>query len=154
VGARGRFRARVPAPNAAAKRGGGEPPAAPDGVGEGNEAEPAVPAEVARAFDREWANDLLARAWAEVEAAWVARGAAVELATLRKFLPGATETPTYEEAAAGLGWTLARLKTEVFRLRGQFRDQVRAEIALTVETPQEVDAELAHLHAVLADARA
>jgi RNA polymerase sigma-70 factor (ECF subfamily) len=154
LGALLRFLARDHRRNQAGKRGGGEAPVPLDEAGGADgegEAEPAVPADVARAFDREWAQDLLARAWAEVEAAWVARGAATELATLRNFLPGAAEPPTYEAAAAQLGWTLARLKTEVFRLRGQFRDQVRAEIALTVETPAEVEAELAHLHAVLAD---
>lgn len=152
LGALLRFLAREHTRNATAKRGGGEAPVSLDGAGsEDNEAEPTVPAEVARAFDREWANDLIARAWIEVEAAWAARGAAAELAELRDFLPGAAQTPTYEVAASHLGWTLARLKTEVFRLRGQFREQVRAEIALTVETPAEVEAELAHLHAVLAD---
>lgn len=154
LGALLRFLAREHTRNAAAKRGGGEVPIALDDPEDRNEAEPAVPAEVARAFDREWAHDLLARSWAEVEAAWIARGAATELATLRYFLPGAAETPTYETAAAQLGWTLARLKTEVFRLRGQFRERVRAEIALTVETPAEVEAELAHLHTVLADSSA
>ncbi|MBL9200837.1 MAG: sigma-70 family RNA polymerase sigma factor [Opitutaceae bacterium] len=152
LGALLRFLARDHRRKQTDKRGGGESPVSLDAAagGEG-EAEPAVPAEVARAFDREWAQDLLVRAWAEVDAAWVARGAATELATLKSFLPGATETPTYEAAAARLGWTLARLKTEIFRLRGQFRDHVRAEIALTVETPAEIEAELAHLHTVLAN---
>lgn len=152
LGALLRFLARDHRRRGADKRGGGEAPMSFDEAGAGGgEAEPAVTADVARAFDREWAQELLVRAWAEVDAAWVARGAATELAMLKSFLPGATATPTYEAAAAELGWTLARMKTEVFRLRGQFRDQVRAEITLTVETPAEVDAELAHLHAVLAD---
>ena len=59
------------------------------------------------------------------------------------------DTPAYETAAAELGWTLARLKTEVFRLRQKFRDQVRLEVALTVDAPHEIDAEMAHLHLVL-----
>lgn len=152
LGALLRFLAREHRRNRADKRGGGEAPVSLDAAGaDDGETEPAVPGDVARAFDREWAQDLLVRAWAEVEGAWVARGAATELATLRSFLPGAAVTPTYEAAAAQLGWALARVKTEIFRLRGQFRDQVRAEIALTVETPAEIEAELAHLHAVLAD---
>jgi len=66
-------------------------------------------------------------------------------------LPGAADTPPYEAVANGLGWTLARLKTEVFRLRSQFRERIRAEVALTVDAPHEIDAEMAHLHLVLAD---
>jgi len=42
------------------------------------------------------------------------------------------------------------LKTEVFRIREEFRQAVRAEVALTVDAPDEIDAELAHLHGVLA----
>jgi hypothetical protein len=62
-------------------------------------------------------------------------------------------TPTYETAAAALGWPVARLKTEVFRLRQQFREGVRAEVMLTVDAPHEVEAELAHLHRVLVDGK-
>ena len=55
------------------------------------------------------------------------------------------------QALGRLGWPLARLKTEVFRLRQKFRDQVRQEVALTVETPHEIEMEMAHLHLVLSD---
>ena len=112
--------------------------------------EPAVPADVARMFDEVWARELVERVRAEIEVAWRATRSAAELSVLANFLPGAIGTPTYEDAAAALGWPLARLKTEVFRLRKQFRGGVRAEVMLTVDEPHEAEAELAHLHRVLA----
>ena len=148
LGSLTRFLARTRARNEAAKRGSGAVPLSLDDLAPGA-GEPAVPADVAQAFDREWARDLLMRVRSGLVADW--KGEAAELAMLLRFLPGAVDTPAYEAAATGLGWPLARLKTEVFRLRSQFRERVRAEVALTVDAPHEVEAEMAHLHLVLAD---
>jgi DNA-directed RNA polymerase specialized sigma24 family protein len=148
-----RFLSRDRARWAAEKRGAGEAPASLDDFADAT-GELAVSPSVARAFDREWAQGLLVGARAEVEAAWAARGLAKEFATLQNFLPGSAAAPAYEAAAATVGWPLARLKTEVFRLRQQFREQLRAAVALTVDAPDEVAAEMAHLHAVLADSEA
>jgi DNA-directed RNA polymerase specialized sigma24 family protein len=143
-----RFLARTRVRNEAMKRGSGVAPLSFDDLASGV-GEPAVPADVARAFDREWARELLIRVRHDLEADW--KGEVAALAMLLRFLPGAVDTPAYEPAAAGLGWPLARLKTEVFRLRSQFRERVRAEIALTVDAPHEIEAEMAHLHLVLSD---
>lgn len=148
-----RFLSRERIKNSAEKRGAGQSPVSLEDFGDSS-GELAVPAAVARAFDREWAQGLLVGARGEVEAAWAARGLAAEFATLQNFLPGAGEAPVYEAAAARLGWPLARLKTEVFRLRAQFREVLRAAVALTVDAPHEVAEEMAHLRAVLADASA
>jgi len=148
LGALTRFLARDRTRSEADKRGGGTANLSYDALTPGAD-EPAVPAEVARAFDREWARDLLVRARRDLVAEW--KGEAAELAMLLSFLPGSTETPAYETGAISLGWTLARLKTEVFRLRSQFRERIRAEVALTVDAPHEIDEEMAHLHLVLAD---
>lgn len=156
--ARGRFRsfligalirhlAREDERAAAAKRGGGAARTTWDDLPNGEE--PAVAPEVLRFFDREWALALLGRVRAETEAKLVARhGRGAE--TLMRFLPGAATTPSYDEAAGVLGWTLAKLKTEVFRVRSDFRAAVRAEVALTVDAPEEVEAELDCLHRALA----
>jgi len=143
-----RFLARDRERNQAEKRGSGQAPMSLETLATDDE-EPAIPAAVAQAFDREWAQLILERARQEVRAGW--KGSVGELATLLRFLPGATDTPAYEAAAYTLGWTLARLKTEVHRIRAQFRELVRAEVALTVEEPEEIEAELTHLHRVLAD---
>ena len=143
-----RFLARYRARSGAAKRGSGEADLSFDSLNPGA-GEPAVSAEVAQAFDREWARDLLIRARRDLVADW--KGEAAALEQLLRFLPGAAETPAYETVATNLGWSMARLKTEVFRLRAQFRERIRAEVALTVDAPHEIDGEMAHLHLVLAD---
>jgi len=148
LGALNRFLARTRVQAAAAKRGSGEPALSLDALTPGA-GEPAVPAAVAAAFDRDWARSLIVRVRRQLSADW--QGRAEELALLMRFLPGSVDTPTYEAAALSLGWPLARLKTEVFRLRQKFRDQVRQEVALTVETPHEIEMEMAHLHLVLSD---
>ena len=149
LGALTRFLARDRVRSGAVKRGGGEVPLSFDALQPGG-GEPGVPADVAQAFDREWARDLIVRVRRELAADW--KGAAHERVMLLRFLPGAVDTPDYETAAAGLDWKLARLKTEVFRVRQQFRERVRAEIALTVDAPHEIEQEMTHLHLVLADA--
>lgn len=150
LGALTRFLARTRAAQDAGKRGGGAMPLSLDALPDDADG-PAVPADVALAFDREWARGLLTRARCEVEADWRVRRPANEITLLARYLPGAVDTPAYADAAKALGWPLARLKTEVFRLRREFRERVRAAVALTVDAPHEVEAELAHLHAVLAD---
>jgi len=143
-----RYLSRDRVKGVAVKRGGGLEPLPLDAQ---LEDELAVPAAVAHSFDRTWAWELLALTKQEQALRWVARDRAADLAKLEGFLPGSSVAPTYEEAAQALGWTLARLKTEVFRLRQEFREILRAEVALTVDEPGEVDAELRHLHTVLAD---
>jgi DNA-directed RNA polymerase specialized sigma24 family protein len=146
LGALLRFLERERVRGAAAKRGGGEVPLSFDALRSGR-GEPTVPAEISAAFDREWALGLIVRVRHELGAEW--KGTAPEWVTLLQFLPGAAQTPTYEAAAAALGWTLARLKTEVFRVRQGFRERVRAEVALTVDAPHEIEQEMGHLHHVL-----
>lgn len=145
-----RFLSRNHAHHAAEKRGAGVEPVSLETYEVGGR-ELAVPSAVERAFDREWAEGLLLGARGEVEAAWAARGLTAEFAMLRNFLPGAAVVPVYDVVAKALGWAMPRLKTEVFRLRAQFRESLRASVALTVDGPGEVAAEMAHLHAVLAD---
>ena len=148
LGALNRFLARTRVHEAAAKLGSGEAALSLDALTLGA-GEPVVPAAVAEAFDRDWARSLIVRVRCQLSSDW--RGKAADLALLMRFLPGSVDTPAYEAAALTLGWSLARLKTEVFRLRQKFRDQVRQEVALTVETPHEIELEMAHLHLVLAD---
>ena len=150
LGALVRFLAQEREHAGAEKRGGGAAAVGFESLPE-DETAAVTPPEVTRVFDLEWSRGLLAHAERAVESAWVERGLGAEYRVVRNFLPGALTTPTYQAAADQLGWTLARLKTEVFRARERLRETIRAEVALTVEAPHEVDAELAHLHAVLAN---
>ena len=71
--------------------------------------------------------------------------------------PGHTLQPTaltggkvpYEQIAARLNLTEGAVRVAVHRVRQRYRDIVRAEIAETVSSPAEVDAEMQHLFAAL-----
>ena len=54
-----------------------------------------------------------------------------------------------EELAKKLGMTEGALKVAVHRLRQRYREVLRAEIAETVNSPDEIEDEMRHLVAVL-----
>jgi DNA-directed RNA polymerase specialized sigma24 family protein len=93
-------------------------------------------------FDRRWARLVMERSLEQLR---VAHAHNPEVfAALKGFLTGADET-RYADVAAQLGVTLALVKTTVHRMRAQFRDILRREIAATVSAPHEIDEELRHL---------
>lgn len=102
--------------------------------------------EVVHAFDQRWARELLALALNRLRDEWREDP---HFAVLRRFLPGSTDVPAYEAAARAAGISLAALKSEVHRIRGTFRTLLRREVAMTVGSPDEVDAEMALLQAAL-----
>ena len=57
------------------------------------------------------------------------------------------------EIAAQLDLTEEAIKKSVQRLRQRFRDCLRAEVAQTVATPDQIDDELRHLRAALSAGR-
>ena len=148
LGALMRFLRDVGDRERAAKRGGGAAPLSLDDAG-ADGAAPAVPPATAAEFDREWAHHVLALALLRLKADYVGRGQATEFAVLRAYVPGGVAPPPYETAAAQLGITLAALKTNVHRLRERFRACLREELATTVASPAEIDAEVTYLGQVL-----
>ena len=81
---------------------------------------------------------------------YLTAGRAELFAALRPTLTGLGETQPYAELAARLGLTEGALRVAVHRLRRRYRSLLRAEIAQTVESPAETDAELRHLFRALA----
>ncbi|MBS0658729.1 MAG: hypothetical protein JSR82_10855 [Verrucomicrobia bacterium] len=112
---------------------------APDSVPAGEQA-------AVDAFDERWARELLGHALQRLHDDWREVG---HFAVLRRFLPGSTDVPPYEEAARSAGLSLAALKSDVHRVRGAFRTLLRREVALTVGAPDEVDGEMALLQRAL-----
>ena len=98
------------------------------------------------------ALQILALALQRLEAEYAARAKAAEFAVLRAYVPGGLAPLAYEEAAGRLGLNLGTLKTEVHRLRQRFRGCLREELARTVTSPGEIDAEIAYLGRVLQSA--
>jgi len=101
------------------------------------------------AFDREWALTLIGRALVALEREHAGKTQLFD--TLKPWLDGGASIPQ-ADAARTLGMTVNAVKVAIHRLRVRFRDLIRAEIAATVDDPQEVDAELQHLAAVARNA--
>lgn len=95
-------------------------------------------------FDRSWALNIMQRALADVEA----QRPPEVFAAIRPFLPGGVPPP-FAEVSRATGMSEIALRAEVSRVRARLRQQIRAEVARTVDSPAEVDAEMAWLHQVL-----
>lgn len=148
-GALTRFLADDAGYNCAQKRGGGIPPLSLDAPQDQAFVPLAPETDTTLFLDLDWALHLMTRALDAVADQWIQRGKAARFAVLRAFLPGATETLSQQEAALRLGLTDGALRAALMRLRESFRDAVRAEVATTVGSPADVDAEMQHLFSVL-----
>jgi RNA polymerase sigma factor (sigma-70 family) len=105
------------------------------------------------AFDRAWAETLVATVLERVAAAYKAEGKEKMFAELRTFLTmGAGPLPTYAELAKRLAATESTLRSHVTRLRARYREILREEVRRTVGSDADVDAELRELLRVLTDA--
>ncbi len=131
------------------KRGAGVPLMDLDLLAEQN-LEPGVPEEATGAFDYAWACAVTDAALQRLEVNTAAVPVqAARFAVLRKFLPGAAPPPSYAEAAAELGLTTEHVRTLIHRMRLEFREALRAEVANTLGSREDLDEELALLRRVL-----
>lgn len=139
----------------AQKRGGAQRPLSLDTmqVEESllRDGQPTPETQIEQLVDRQWAYVVMRQALQVLEARHQGpRQESFEI--LRPCLAMGEEGVTYEDYAAKLGIGVPAVKSAIFRLRREFRDALRAEIAKTVSTAQEVDAEIRHLlSAVAAD---
>jgi RNA polymerase sigma-70 factor (ECF subfamily) len=111
--------------------------------------EPAHEATAEKVYEQRWALTLLDRVLIRLRDGFGQAGKEKEFNCLKVYLTGEADTPSYQEAAAGLGMTEGAVKVAVHRLRRRYRDLVREEIAQTVAAPEDVDEELRHLLAAL-----
>jgi RNA polymerase sigma-70 factor (ECF subfamily) len=102
------------------------------------------------AFERRWATTVLQQALHRLREEYVTAGKEEMFETLANLLTGAAPTQPYVELAARLGMTEAAVKMAVHRLRKQFGEVLRVEVAQTVLTPGEIEQELRYLLGVLA----
>jgi RNA polymerase sigma-70 factor (ECF subfamily) len=110
--------------------------------------EPADENTAERVFDRQWAVGVLDKTLAGLRDEYVESGRAKPFDTLKECLTGAAEA-SYADLADQLGMTEGAVKVAVHRLRQRYRDRLRAAIAETVATPEEVDDEIRALFAAL-----
>lgn len=102
---------------------------------------------IEKAFEREWARELLERARVEARAGYESRGKEGMFDALVGFLPWNAKEDSYEEVGAKLGLSDGALRVNVFRMRERYRKALEKEIAETVETPEEIEEEVAFLFA-------
>jgi RNA polymerase sigma-70 factor (ECF subfamily) len=135
----------------AAKRGGGQSLISLDAQdAEGRYSlEPADEMSAEKIFERRWALTMLEATRDRLSDEYGAAGKAQRFAVLEKFLPGEQVAGTYAQAAELLGVAPGTVKWEVHQLKRRYRELLRAEIAHTVASADQIAEEVRHLIGVL-----
>lgn len=132
------------------KRGGGHMLASLDELAEEQGFEPGeVDPGAAQGFDHAWAEQLMEAALEALATSWEEDGRGPALKVLMAFLPAGAQPIPYEQAAQALGMSLGAVKSQILRLRQEFREFLETQIARTVSAPHEIAEEMAHLYTVL-----
>jgi RNA polymerase sigma factor (sigma-70 family) len=106
-----------------------------------------------QAFEYHWAVTLLDEVLKRLQDEYRQRGQEAVFASLKPALVGEREGQPYAELARQLNMGESAVKVAVHRLRQRYRELLRAEIAETLASPEEVDAEMRYLFGVLARGR-
>jgi RNA polymerase sigma-70 factor (ECF subfamily) len=101
-------------------------------------------------FDREWALAVLRTVLAQLEQEYRVAGKADLFAVLKPTLTGARDSEPYAEMAARLGRNENAVKVAVHRLRQRYRALLQAEVADTVASDDDANAEMRALLQALA----
>jgi RNA polymerase sigma factor (sigma-70 family) len=100
-------------------------------------------------FERRWALALLDQVLARLRQEYEEGDRAQLFQQLKVFLLGAKGTLRQAQVAEQLGMSEGALKVAVHRLRRRYRELLREEIGRTVDDPEQVDAEIRDLFAIL-----
>jgi len=131
----------------AQKRGGGRTPVSIDfATAEGRyHLEPSHELTAEKIFERRWALVLLENVLARLHEESVHAGKSWIFDRLKVFLTGEQPAVSSGQLAAELQMTAGALKVAVHRLRGRYRELLRAEIGQTVADPEEIEQEIRDL---------
>jgi RNA polymerase sigma-70 factor (ECF subfamily) len=144
-----RWRSRQQRREDAQKRGGQVARVSLEGLDEMEVVAAGVDVDPERAFDRQWASDMVARAMRRVGESYQRRGRGEWFEALRPGLPGGGGLASHAETAVALGATEGAVKKAVFDLRRAFAEELRSSIRATVLTAEDAEEELRHLVAVM-----
>jgi RNA polymerase sigma factor (sigma-70 family) len=97
-----------------------------------------------RAFERRWAETVLACCLAKLRAEFDGSGKQQRFDALKPYLLRDRES-SYEQTATALGMSTAAVRSAIHRMRERFHAIFRNEITHTVSDPAEVDGEIRHL---------
>ena len=100
-----------------------------------------------KVLDREWAVTLLEQVLRRLDAEYASAGKAGQFNQFKPYLTAGRDSIPYAVVAAKLGTTEGAVKVTVHRMRRRYRKLLREEIAHTVASPAEIDAEIRHLFA-------
>jgi len=99
-------------------------------------------------FEHRWALTVLERALEQLYVGLDDQGRE-RVDRLRPYLLGERPALPYAQLASELDTTEGAVRNTIHRLRRRFGDRIRAEIADTVSTPEEIDDEVRHLLGVV-----
>jgi RNA polymerase sigma factor (sigma-70 family) len=135
---------------AAQKRGGGRTFVSVDDPSvEERCLEPAHGMSPDQVFERRWAETVLEHAVKRLREEYTALKKSALFDLMKDFEPGKHGALSYAEVGAQFGMTEKAIKSAVHRFRTRHREILREEIAHTVATPDEIDAEIRYLLTVL-----
>ncbi|MCK4602283.1 MAG: sigma-70 family RNA polymerase sigma factor [Phycisphaerae bacterium] len=98
-----------------------------------------------RLFDRRWALAVLDQVLSRLHREYTNAGKAALFETIKDCLTPHRGRLSYAQLAKCLGMTQGALKVAVHRMRRRYRDLLRDEIAQTVDSPLQVEEEIAYL---------
>jgi RNA polymerase sigma-70 factor (ECF subfamily) len=111
--------------------------------------EPADPTTPETLYEWRWALTLLEQALARLRQEFTRAGKERLFEALKGTLTGDGTGEPYERLGRDLGLSEAAVKTAAHRLRRRYQELLRAEVAQTVASPQEVEDELRDLFAAV-----
>ena len=111
--------------------------------------EPRDESSAEKIYERRWALTVLEEVLARLERECTAAGKAEQFRHLKEHMMAESSAPI-ADLAQRLNMTPSAVKVAVHRLRKCYRALLREEIAQTVSSPSEIDAELRHLFSVIA----
>jgi RNA polymerase sigma-70 factor (ECF subfamily) len=100
-------------------------------------------------FDQQWAIAVLEQAVGKLQREFSTAGKGELFQDLKVYLTRETRTASYAELAVKLKTTEAALKMAVSRMRQRYKELLRAEVASTVSSPEDVEEEWRALVAAL-----
>jgi RNA polymerase sigma factor (sigma-70 family) len=145
------YLANVKRDAAALKRGGGQAPISLDvDVAENRyRLEPVDDATPEKAYERRWALAVIDRARESLRGEFESVSKGRQFQLLSGHLSGSGDGKSYREIAEELETTEAAVKMSVSRMRRQFGHALRDQIADTVDSTEDVDAEVKYLLTIL-----
>jgi RNA polymerase sigma factor (sigma-70 family) len=111
--------------------------------------EPADDMSPDRIYERRWVFTLLNHVLDRIQHEFAAAGKREQFELLKPFLYGDQSPLSQAEIGVRLGMSEGAVKGMVYRLRRQYQEALRREIANTVASPTEIEDELRHLLTVL-----